>query len=211
MHIFSILFVYFSILELYKSTNFIHKGIWGINKYPQPSWSTKYSYLIKDNLVYSVQSTIIPLATQSKNCVKRPNYIPKPNHNIFNFDKGHIISLDLGGINHVSNIISQPCAWQRYGYWRKLERFIKYWTLRIYQWEKPVCAENAWNTTIANDIVMLNYTLYYNEKNYVTLYNGTMKWQNKHFFFAIKPQLQCTFIEFINSKALKRYSSQNLL
>ena len=173
----------------------VDNKIW--SQFKRPNWAQPFTAIISNNLIYNISSTIIPLATSSKRCINRPRSIPYP-FNILSYntqeDRGHAISLDLGGANSNYNIIMQPKEWQRYYGWRKMEKWIKNTALRLYGWKKPLCANDVQYSNIHN--FSLDLSLYFEYKNNkVIKINGILHYATESLIFYILPNEEVHIIQ----------------
>lgn len=183
------LLVYLWVIVYTKGLIYREKYIWSNRKFNRPKWAGDIIASTSNGLITSVSGVLLPIATASKRCPKRPFVVPLP-LDIKTFtsemDKGHVIALELGGPNTKWNIVMQPSQWQRFGHWRQLEKILTRLTLRAYQIENAICADEIYMLSKPKKIVKIIYKLNYNKNRKLKNVMGRLYAGEKAINFQIK-------------------------
>lgn len=161
------------------SMQFRERFIWSNKKFKRPHWAGSIVCIVQNDIVKRVKGIVLPISTNSKRCPKRPFVIPYP-LNIDSYkmsnDKGHIMALELGGPNNKCNIVMQPNQWQRFGYWRQMEKQIRELALSIYKLEYPLCADEAIDMLKPENLLEIQYNLKYKLDKQLKNITGKLSW-----------------------------------
>ena len=141
--------------------------IWSNKEYKRPTWAGEIVAISETGLIRQISGVLLPIVTNAKRCPKRSFVVPMP-YDVRTFtsemDKGHIFALELGGPNVRWNIVMQPSNWQRFGYWREYEKQLLRITLKAYNLENSICADEVYLMSKPKQLVRIQHNLFYNSK-----------------------------------------------
>ena len=151
-------------------THVCQHELWSNSHIMRPMWAGPVCARVERDRINWVYAVVIPVSTSSKYClIHRPRKAAIPAQEVMQaqYDKGHLIGLDIGGSNEWWNVVYQPAAWQRHGFWRRMERGIGGFARHTYGWLNKPCAEHLPYMARPPQLVHLNVTPLYGKGGHV--------------------------------------------
>lgn len=101
------------------------------------------------NRVYKVEGLLKACVTKNRSGAPGPSTGLDLTHT--GFDRGHLIALELGGVDHGLNIVPQVRLWQQSGEWRDVEREILAIIKTAAEWTFLMTVELAYSSATRID------------------------------------------------------------
>ena len=102
----------------------------------RPKWAGPVHIHHYDHEIHSVEAILIPMKTGGRSKPPSPLFGKIAEAQSKKLDKGHVIALQLGGPDISENIVAQNSAWNAYGAWRHLEKYLLHLTRSVMGFNK---------------------------------------------------------------------------